>query len=93
MPFYHANNVLGINAEGTNNWLPAGLDFYVSSKLMWDVNTDVDAVYADFLDKAFGTAKAPMKSYYDRWESKAELNPASIGGALDDLINAYRMAD
>jgi hypothetical protein len=93
IPFYHANKVLGINAEGTNNWLPAGLDFYVSSKLMWDVKTNVDAVYADFLDKAFGKARGPMKSYYDRWESKAELNPATIGGALDDLITAYRMAD
>jgi len=93
MPYYIRNNVRGIWAESTNNWAAAGPDFYVAHKLMWNPDADADALYRDFLVKCFGRAFEPMKRYYDRWEAATEMNEASLGAALADLAEAWRLDD
>lgn len=53
-------------AESSDNWGPNGLGYYVSSRLLWDIEEadDVEKIVDDFLDKAFGPARAPMKKFY-----------------------------
>ncbi len=92
-PYYFKNNVRSVRAEASNSWGPAGLDFYVTSKVMWDTDADTKAIYDDFLDKAFGAAAAPMRSYYDRWEAHADETPDVIAAAKADLRKAYNMAE
>lgn len=93
MPYYYANGVRGINGESTNSWAAGGLEHYVAAKLMWDVSADVDALYADFLAKAFGAAQEPMKRYYDRWQDNPELTDELLTAATRDLLDAYARAD
>lgn len=67
LKFFHENGVTAINAEASNNWGARGLSYYVASQLMWDVNTDVNAIIIDFYQHAFGPATPAMQRYYARW--------------------------
>jgi len=53
-------------AESGDSWGPCGLGFYVASRLLWHTTDakNVDAIVEDFLDKAFGPAKEPMREFY-----------------------------
>jgi len=55
------------DCESGDAWGPYGLGYYVSSRVMWDVdNADkVDALVDDFLTRSFGPAKEPMRRFYD----------------------------
>ncbi len=64
---YASKGVTSLNAEASNNWAARGIGYYLSAKLMWDLDTDVKAVVDDFFSKAFGAAAAPMRRYFDRW--------------------------
>ncbi|MDO8586579.1 MAG: DUF4838 domain-containing protein [Armatimonadota bacterium] len=47
-----------------------GLPTYVARfALEWDTRADVDAILADFYEKWFGPAAAPMKDYYEALET------------------------
>jgi len=65
--FYRTCGVTAINAEASNNWGPRGLGYYVASRLLWDVNTDVKEVVRDFYETAFGPAAPAIERYYARW--------------------------
>ncbi|MGE3809612.1 MAG: DUF4838 domain-containing protein [Gemmataceae bacterium] len=64
---YAKHNVQSVNAEASNNWAPRGPGYYLSARLMWNVDEDPKAILADFYDKAFGPAAVPMERYYVRW--------------------------
>jgi hypothetical protein len=65
--FFHQQNVQSINSEASNNWAARGLGYYLAAQLMWDPSADPQALIADFYEKAFGPAAAPMERYYARW--------------------------
>lgn len=46
------------------------LNYYVLSRVCWDVTTDVEAVLAEFYAKMFGKAAAPMDAFMRRLEDK-----------------------
>lgn len=81
MKFYHDNGVASINAESSNNWGPRGLAYYLSARLMWDVNADVKSLLKDFYQKAFGPAAAPMERYYVHWYG------AGAGGSPEEITD------
>lgn len=64
---YHRNGARFMTAENSDNWGPAGLGYYVVSRLLWDVDeaNNVDGIVNDFLDKSFGKARPPMEKFYD----------------------------
>lgn len=68
----HELGMNGVNAEASNNFGPRGVGYYMATKLLWDIDTDVDAVLEDFYAKAFGPAAPAMKRYYERQFSMAE---------------------
>jgi len=63
---FHDMGARFYDAESGDCWGPCGLGYYVASRVMWDLNEaqHVDALIADFLDKAFGPAKGPMREFY-----------------------------
>ncbi len=62
----HSQGARFYDAESGDCWGPAGLGYYVASRVLWDVSEvgRVDAIIADFLDKAFGSARDSMRAFY-----------------------------
>ncbi len=65
IPWYHEHNVVGINSEAISVWGNAGLNFYMAAKMMWDVETDVEATLDDYFTGMYGPAAAPMREYFE----------------------------
>ncbi len=61
----HAAGARFMNAESDNAWGANGLGYFLASRLLWDVETAVDAVIDDFLTNCFGKAKKPMREFYE----------------------------
>ncbi|HYH68602.1 MAG TPA: DUF4838 domain-containing protein [Urbifossiella sp.] len=66
IPHFRATGARFMSAEASDNWGPNGLGYFVAARLLWDVKEadTIDAQVADFLDKCFGPAKAPMGDFY-----------------------------
>jgi hypothetical protein len=62
----HGKGARFYDAESGDCWGPCGLGYYVASRVMWDVREAgrVDAMVADFLEKAFGSARGAMGEFY-----------------------------
>jgi hypothetical protein len=56
-----------MNAESGNTWIAYGLGYYLSGRLLWDVDAanDVEGLIDDFLEKMFGNAQSPMREFYE----------------------------
>ena len=65
--FYRKYNVTGLNTEAGDDWAPRGLGYYITSRLLWDVDADIKAIVNDFYEKAFGPAARVMERYYTRY--------------------------
>jgi hypothetical protein len=66
--FGYEAGVRGMYAEAYPNW-GEGPKLYLALKLMWNPNTDVDAVLNEWYDAAVGEKAAPfLKAYFDHWE-------------------------
>lgn len=79
---------LGYYAEIHHNWAAAGPKVYVLAHLLWDVNSDVDALLDRYMRLAFGEqAAAPMRAYFDRWETIWEREQAELENPFDSIYN------
>lgn len=74
------NNVRGWRVEVDPSWASCGLTLYVASELMWNVNTDVGAVVAEFYDKFFGPAAKPMGKWLDMVDDAYANTDCHVGG-------------
>ncbi|MFC1526745.1 DUF4838 domain-containing protein, partial [Candidatus Latescibacterota bacterium] len=68
-PVAHSLGVKGWRVETKPSWASNGLTLYVACRLMWNVDTDVDALLAEFYEKFFGPAGGPMGQYLDLVDS------------------------
>ena len=64
-PVAHSLGVKGWRVETKPSWASNGLTLYVAARLMWNVETDVDALLAELYEKLFGPAADPMGRYLD----------------------------
>ena len=93
---YHRQGARFLDAESGDAWGPYGLGYYVAGRVMWDVDNadNVEAIIEDFLARAFGPARKPMRQFYelitvDRTKrSSADL----IGRMYRYLATARRIA-
>jgi len=75
-----------------------GLGAYVASRLLWDIDeaAHVDAIYQDFLDRAFGSAKGPMDRFYRLVTRVSEedhrLPRTDVVGRMYSLLDEARRA-
>ena len=63
-------------------WASDPLTLYVATRLMWDVDTDVDALLEEFYTKFYGPAREPMKQYHEGLESAFADNPYASGSSF-----------
>ncbi len=99
-------NFRGYCCEYRTHWANQGLGMYVLAKLSWDAKQDVNALLADYCQKAFGPASDFLTEYYqvlqramdaapyvagDFWELRAVLTPKVIE-QCDDLVQKARAA-
>ena len=54
--------------SGTDHWIFSHLNNYMFSKVMWDINTDPEALLADYRKRMFGAGAAPMKEFMETLE-------------------------
>ncbi|MBI3878937.1 MAG: DUF4838 domain-containing protein [Verrucomicrobia bacterium] len=82
------------DAESGNNWGVHGRGYYIANKLLWNPDANVDALLADFYEKAFGPGAAAMKRYYERVavDNKPLLSRGLVGEAFRDVGEAARLA-
>jgi len=66
IPEFHAKGARFMSAESSDNWGPNGLGYYLAARMLWDVREArrVEALTEDFLSRAFGAAKGPMREFY-----------------------------
>lgn len=64
----YARGVRNMTDEWDTNFYASALLLSLRVRLQWDIDTDVDAFIADFCDKMYGPAAAPMRRYYARME-------------------------
>ena len=62
-PFAHAAGISGWRVECMPAWSAHTPTLYVAARLMWDVDTDVDALLQEFYAAFFGPAAEPMGAY------------------------------
>jgi len=61
----HKQGFQGFYSQGSGmRWGQLGVNMYVMGKVLWDVDTDVDAVLDEYFTSSFGPAATPMQSYY-----------------------------
>lgn len=61
---YFEMGARAMSAESSESWGPAGLTYYLVSRLLWDSSQNVDAMTNDFFEKCFGPAQAEMREFY-----------------------------
>jgi len=91
---FSARHASSMDAESGDNWGPHGRGYYVANRLMWNPDADVDAILADFYEKAFGPAAEPMRRYYERLDpgNKPLVSRSLLGQAFRDVDEACRLA-
>jgi len=94
IPRFAAAGATSMDCESGNSWGPHGRGYYVANRLMWDPETDVDALLADFYEKAFGPAASTMERYYERLDPGNDpiMGEPLLADALRDLAEATRLA-
>ncbi len=94
LPQYHAAGVRFNSANIHDAWGPTGFGQYLMARIMWDVDEAgrVDEIFDDFLEKAFGSAREPMRQFYQAiTRFTADQRPALLS---EDLIGRmYRHLD
>ncbi len=95
LPDIHRKGVRFYDAESGDCWGPCGLGYYVTSRILWDIDEaqQVDALVEDFLEKAFGTAKQPMRAFYQLiTEDTSRRPPADLVGRMYRHLDQARRA-
>lgn len=72
---YRDAGILGINTESRNAIGTTFLNLFLRGRLMWNPDTDVEALLAEFYPKFYGPAAKPMAAYW-----------SAIYAAWDDTI-------
>jgi hypothetical protein len=93
LPRIHQQGIRFYDAESGDCWGPCGLGYYVASRVLWDIREAqrLDALVKDFLDKAFGPAKEPMRVFYHLiTEDTQRRSPSDIVGRMYRQLDAAR---
>jgi hypothetical protein len=70
---YRKAGILGVSTECRGAMATVFLNLYVRGRLLWDPDSDVDALLAEFYPKFYGPAAEPMTAYWtailDAWQN------------------------
>ena len=66
----YSYNVRGVYLEACNDIPMSGPTIYLISRLYWDINSDLDAHFKEWCERAVGKKAAPfLMEYYQKWEN------------------------
>ncbi len=63
------------------SWANAPLTLYLASRMMWNVETDIDVLLDEFYEKFYGPAENRMRRYHEEFESAFRDTPYHTGSA------------
>lgn len=92
---FHGQGARFYDAESGDCWGPAGLGYYVASRVAWDIREagNVQAITERFLTDCFGEAKEPMREFYRLITTDTQRRPASdMVGRMYRQLDAARKA-
>jgi hypothetical protein len=79
-PALKQHGVLGAYFYGIESWGTAAAHNYIVAKLLWHANADVDALFDEWFDRAYGPAAAgPMKRLYRLLDDKLAAHKRATG--------------
>lgn len=87
LKFYHKHNAKAFVTEASNNWGPRGLNYYIGSQLLWNVNVNIKEVIKDFYEKAFGPAAESMERYYSHWYGRGVMVLDTLPSNQNSLLD------
>lgn len=87
IPAFHAKGARALSAESSDNWGPNGLGYFLSARLLWDVDeaANADTLVGEFLANAFGPASEPMRDYYQAIDGAGQIRDVRM-----QLAKMYR---
>jgi hypothetical protein len=107
LPFYKAQNIIGLNVEATKQWSVLAPSDWLFMKLAWNANQDWKKLLHEYCAKAYGAGAAPMETYWLRlterqraagqeagsyWAFPLMYDDAFIAAAKQDFAEAKRLA-
>ncbi len=97
IPYFHEHGARFMNSENADSWGANGLGYWLTPRMLWDLDNAerVDALIEDFLDKAFGDAKEPMRAFYEllNQEQKPRSDEDVVGRMYRHLVEARARSD
>lgn len=93
IPFFYENGAVSLSAETNANWGAQALGLYVASRLLWDVETDVDAAKSEFLTAAYGPAATVMVRFHEIFETAPRLSLPLVVEMYEIVAEAIQIAE
>ena len=72
------SNLWAYHSQNGNQWIPSGLDYFITSKLLWDPTENLVSIKRKFIEDSFGMASSIIKNFYALFEKTNVLNQALI---------------
>ncbi len=88
--FWKKQGVEGFLSESTYSGGAMGAAWYLSGRLMWDLQADEKAVLDDFYKGSFGPASEPMKRMLERWAANFTFTTHELALSFRDLEEALK---
>jgi hypothetical protein len=89
----HTQGIRYYDAESGDCWGPCGLGYFVAGRVLWDTEEAkrTKELIEDFITKAFGPAKVPMRKFYELInEDRERRGPADVIGRMYRHLDAAR---
>ena len=83
IPYFKKSGIIGCRVECMPIWGCHAPSLYLALKLMWNPNANAAALMADWFDRFYGPAAAPMKGYFDTLESAFYRADYHTGNVFD----------
>jgi hypothetical protein len=81
---YKEMKLKGFVSEGRKNFMATWVSYYIRSRLMWDVNADVEALKKDFYNTFFGPEAGPLVQQW--WDECEKALAATTVHAHEDWL-------
>ncbi|MFT3676136.1 MAG: DUF4838 domain-containing protein [Chitinophagaceae bacterium] len=92
IPAFYQSGATSYLAETNIGWISKGLGQYITGKLLWDLNANVDSLKNDYFNQCFGNVSAQLKKLYASWESapKGFISDNLLGDWINMVLEADR---
>ena len=90
LPYLRSVGVTGFESETQQHWANQGINFYLTSKLVWNTHRNADEILNDLYRGFYGPAEKPMRQYWQSWE--AAMAKQGCGGGWPAMFIPELMA-